>query len=370
MTEQKKPAAGEWWQHTSGTRLCAAWRDEHEVLWVWYSLSSNPVAVEDQWDGWKQLDGCTGFNWVEPVADVWPKYYLTSPFTADPVFHFGIKNAHYYRLDSSLRGECVDAGGSVRVSSFDIQRIRSSPGSWIEVTEAEALARVKPVGRTCVSCGEKPAVENMVACKDCWDYSVDRVGVPVELPDDWVEISNSAHLIRKCDQISDYGTQWYGPSSLTGAEGKRLLDSGFLRVRCRRIDLPLVELPDDWVTQDRVHPRPACDYFRWRSKTQNATIWAPVEAHHKLGGKHGFFNTSDCTTLEVQCGREDLPKQPLMIETYAEQPAVNRVAVRLWRDKESGQIVGTLPGDEYAVGDLAEEVKSDGNGGWELRIPQ
>ena len=59
----------------------------------------------------------------------------------------------------------------------------------------------------------------------------------------WVEITDPEHVIRKTDQISDYGTQWYGPSDLTGALGKKFGKCGFAKVRCRRKELPPIPQP-------------------------------------------------------------------------------------------------------------------------------
>jgi len=62
-----------------------------------------------------------------------------------------------------------------------------------------------------------------------------------------------------------------------------------------------------------------------------------------------------------------------MIETYVEQPAVNRVAVRLWvksmiMDQDGDVPVRMTVNRDSLPGWLP--VYSDGNGGWELRIPQ
>jgi len=57
-----------------------------------------------------------------------------------------------------------------------------------------------------------------------------------ESPDDWVLITDPQHVLRECDQISDYGTQWYPPSDLTGACGKPFGSCGFRLGRFRRKD--------------------------------------------------------------------------------------------------------------------------------------
>lgn len=71
-----------------------------------------------------------------------------------------------------------------------------------------------------------------------------------EDPDEWVEITDKNHVIRKCDQLSDYGTQWYPPSDFTRAVGKTLAKCGFAKVRCRRRDLPKVEQVEQCISHD------------------------------------------------------------------------------------------------------------------------
>ena len=157
-------------------------------------------------------------------------------------------------------------------------------GYWIEVTETEALARVTPAvapGNVPVAAVTKhdkhqstatwtaASVNNRVACEECLDYAADRVGVPVESP-------------------------------------------------------------DDWVPQDREPARDGIDQWRWVNEDgEPLSQWRATETKWRGthgGGHDGYF-------FRVQCRRRDLPKQPLTAETYGKQPVVNRVAVRLyWYD--------------------------------------
>jgi hypothetical protein len=76
----------------------------------------------------------------------------------------------------------------------------------IEVTESEALARVTPPE-------------------------------PVESPDDWVEITDSEHVLRKTIDMVQYddSSHWYPVDESTGA---KLKDVRFKKARCRRKDVP------------------------------------------------------------------------------------------------------------------------------------
>lgn len=99
------------------------------------------------------------------------------------------------------------------------------------------------VSRVMDGCDARTRICVDEAVSDCdWWYEdrFELVSPPqsVESPDEWVEITDPNHAIRKCDQISDYGTQWYPPSELTGALGKLLRCISFSRCRCRRRDYP------------------------------------------------------------------------------------------------------------------------------------
>jgi len=438
MTEQKKPIAGEWWFPKSGKPyLCVATNARGGTVFKSHTETFHVCIDDFHWKHWHHGPQCDSFDWVEPVADVWPKWYVTL-----------IQNAHYYRLDSSQCGQCIGENSFERVSSVDVARIRSSPGPWIEVTEAEALARVEPLPAICPMCGINFIEPGTGGCAGCNEFALASVTwrslpstpvgtvkiTPVESLDDWV--TQDREPMRVGDQGKwDNGQPWWQAQSqfvdrfqgkachgmvdpddgltlsvrclrrdlppvkspddwvvgplpvpsyatelwidsewrpVSYLDGHRAAEHSITHWRCLRIDLPPVELPDDWVEiNDLSHmPRDGVDWFNGgdRFNGGHQRKWIMHEPCHVRSSVGEYAKSSPGG--KFRCRREDLPKQPLMAETYAEQPAVNRVAVRLWRDKESGQIVGTLPGDEYAVGDLAEEVKSDGNGGWELRIPQ
>jgi hypothetical protein len=82
---------------------------------------------------------------------------------------------------------------------------------------------------------------------------------PAESPDDWV--TQDRETIRPAlDQFRWVGSstlEWFLAYDFPAIAGRRHGDKGSMRsvhdtfeVRCRRKDLPKVESPDDWVTQD------------------------------------------------------------------------------------------------------------------------
>jgi hypothetical protein len=79
---------------------------------------------------------------------------------------------------------------------------------WKEVSKAEALARVTP-----------PET--------------------VESPDDWVEITNPEHVLRKgIDQVLESGFSTHRWAVVELSEGIKAGQSGYVAFRCRRKDLP------------------------------------------------------------------------------------------------------------------------------------
>ena len=65
---------------------------------------------------------------------------------------------------------------------------------------------------------------------------------PVESPDDWVEITDSEHVLRVCDEET-FHTNAGGWVSSVELESVGKKKSPSLRVRCRRKDLPPLPSP-------------------------------------------------------------------------------------------------------------------------------
>lgn len=122
------------------------------------------------------------------------------------------------------------------------------------------MASTKPLPR-CRKCGGEPILkseptyfwgppQHRMFCSSCGNgsqrYCFDSEIIAIQEwkkmnqtdENEWVMITDPKHVVRQCDQLSDYGTQWYGPSDLTGALGKTFGTCGFRMLRCRRKDLP------------------------------------------------------------------------------------------------------------------------------------
>ena len=74
-----------------------------------------------------------------------------------------------------------------------------------------------------------------MCCDD--DYPVRRRIEPVESPDDWVEITNRDHKLRAGIDEFRNSHEW---AYVRDAHGKTARQAGFLNVRCRRKDLPVL----------------------------------------------------------------------------------------------------------------------------------
>lgn len=151
------------------------------------------------------------------------------------------------------------------------------------------------------------------------------VPTPAESPDDWVvqdrvparETDRGAWL----DNGEDYppydfqSRHWWtvrGTKALGFEAGSVDAVGRTLHLICRRKDLPAVGEPkqvppeDEYVVQDTVDPRVGIDEFRWVSDGYSQP-WKTVESHHNFDERHGFFDESDGTTLEIRCLKKDLP---------------------------------------------------------------
>jgi hypothetical protein len=139
----EKPKAGEWWTsalpgQTAGLRVFVVGPpcDFDGTDYVVQEEDLEPY--ERHLGGWRHLPGCTGFDWVEPKPEVWPKYYR-GKLWADYDAFLEIHNA-------SERGIVVRPSGKRELApvdwDYDAALECVLQGSWIELTEAEALARI------------------------------------------------------------------------------------------------------------------------------------------------------------------------------------------------------------------------------------
>ena len=89
-------------------------------------------------------------------------------------------------------------------------------------------------------------------------------------------------------------------------------------------DLPPVESPDDWVTQDRVPPRHGIDQVQWSD--WESSLWVNSPRGWYPPKIHGYRDEEDDTVLSVRCRRKDLPVMPSPVETPTNQQLFEMIA--------------------------------------------
>ena len=259
----------------------------------------------------------------------------------------------------------------------------------------------------CVMCGVHSVVPGTKSCSECMESAIETLGcpvvmtgnapadtfkiTPVESPDDWVEITNRDHKLRAGIDEFRNSHEW---AYVRDSHGKTARQAGFLNVRCRRKDLPVlvtpepcamcgdvscdcdcykyaveatgcpVESPDDWVeiTNSDHKLRAGIDEFR------NARGWAFVrESHGKTARQAGFLN--------VRCRRKDLPvpmtrqsvaevctsepvKTPNVVTWGGTVPSAKRVPVRLFLDDRNNMFA--IRGEWPII--VGTQIKHDANG--------
>jgi len=161
---------------------------------------------------------------IEPVAEVWPKWYVTV-----------IPSSHYYRIESSDIAWCISS--DEETDGADAESLMCNPDVWLEVTESEALARFL------VDPNDIPL--NPVPGKVVATGTVKLT--PVQ-PDDWVEF-DPAQIT--CPRVGiDWltlrlGESQWGPSLLVWSNATWTAQREIWKIRCRRCDLPVQ--PDNMV---------------------------------------------------------------------------------------------------------------------------
>ena len=236
------------------------------------------IANKDCYEDLKHLHDCTGWDWQE---ETFPQYWTTLDTTRNG-FAFVVRTSkcewHGVGYDGKHCKTTMSyweaQGGSLRTRLTEAEALAlldPKPQQEQEPEQSDFADAVRVANATICSdddlawtwhCQIVMAIQDEVGSKlshadanHCaaramkmlfgadvketqhWKITVKPIP-PAESPDDWVEITDPEHVVRDCDQISDYGTQWYPPSELTYAKGKAFKDCGFKMVRCRRRDLP------------------------------------------------------------------------------------------------------------------------------------
>lgn len=232
------------------------------------------------------------------TAEQWPKYFIHSDQTC----------RWYIKRISETNCQYVSCSGehdSDEWTGYSDYLVDS--GTWREVTEAEALARVKPA---------EPAA--------------------AESPDDWVETTDPEYVLRAAiDEVwysvENIGSEW---QQVYPSAGMKLGDSQYEKARCRRRDLPALQPK----TMD-VSPG---EGWRWVEKDEP---WQEGDDCLICDFKHA--HTHNC-----QCWRRRIVPQP------------KRTPVRLfvsadvrWGDRYIVSVKDGNPNPERH-----QEIKFDGSG--------
>jgi hypothetical protein len=283
---------------------------------------------------------------VEPPAEVWPKYYAP------------IRTSNgYYKCTSEdeVWHVCAEeiAKQSTSVSTLKNTQV------WREITEAEALARVRlPEPEFCVMCGVHSVVLGTTSCGVCIQRAIDA-DIPVESPDDWVtqdRVPARPGIDQRSYADDTTLSRWQDAECLNwdkpAMHGTKI-NKTTLQLRCRRKDLPVESPPimncpdcgefrghghDDccpmaWVeiTDPEHMLRAGIDEFRHHG---DVSFWGSVLDSHGLTCTQAGF-------LAARCRRKDLPTaHPRYLSDVTrsiaasererkKQPAGKRVPVRL-----------------------------------------
>lgn len=363
--QTKVPEPNQYWEHVKSQDRAYFIGRTPEGQMVW-QIDGDTVEVGNlDWSGWRHIPGCTGWDW-EP-ADRWPKYYVNR----DPGLKWYVRAENHRELPDVYLPD-----GSACTSQANWHEIDDSlsRGVWVEVTEAEARARIAVPAEPRIEVQFLPVapemdwvVQDRVPARNnidewCWcradrkpktfqhgfagwssrimhghrmgdevlHLRCRRKDLPVvESPEDWVELPGNHALRPGIDQVAvhspDNWVTFY--ESVTSWIP--------CACRCRRKDLPNIESPEDWVTQDRVDARPGIDQGWWSYAEPNVdkskwSWWPIANSGSAIGRKHGHVH-EDGQMLNLRCKRKDLPPVPVPVEeTFPQWYILKESEIRSW----------------------------------------
>lgn len=338
-----------------------------EVWPKWYRYSKDMgftfrVTSDWKYKGFVDDQAVSNGDWSEAVradaargcfTELTEAEALARMAPADPYPHYYESTEEEYAY---LRRDSEESGQLVLLDGTDFGESTWYPHDGAgrkRLTKAEALALVTPVdpddiplnpvpGKvaatgtvklTPVTTGNAPAdtfkITPATAVVGEFKFGSQIPDYKGETPDDFVEITDSGHVLRAgVDQLLVLGHGGFRWEYSQKSAGSCMGDVGVSKCRCRRKDLPAVESPDDWVVQDRVPARPGIDERSYADDT-TLTLWEDASCiHWDVPPMHGMAING--TTLQLRCRRKDLP---------VAVPAVTRVPVRLFFDKDDGVVI-------------------------------
>jgi hypothetical protein len=140
MSETKTPKPGEWWLRNTGRGgriffICGFDPDGCPVHWnedVGFFRSQMRFFCKE----FRHEPRCTGFGWVKPPEEEFPKYYILDETK-------GVCKAPWYiKRTSDKEGLRWGLNCDGVTIGFESQSWGGQSDIWLEVTESEALARV------------------------------------------------------------------------------------------------------------------------------------------------------------------------------------------------------------------------------------
>jgi hypothetical protein len=469
MSEAKTPLPGEYWVSDDGSLI--------RIVGVKLNggvIYENQAGFSFQFNSmiqWRHEPRCTGFDWVEPKlltpgegyellpvgtvlecgdefligkewvmtgnygedysvlrntyrrkikpVESWPKYYRGDNWCSI--------NA-YVRFDDEYHEAIwVAADGTERV--FHGERFHTIPerieeNSWREITEAEALGRVKPesdpppfskpftnprsgmgirkepvetLQQLCEFCTQPLTDDGRCLFSPCVACDIQADIEPVESPDDWVEITNRDHKLRAGIDEFRNSHEW---AYVRDSHGKTARQAGFLNVRCRRKDLPVLVTPEPCAMCGDVSCD--CDCYKYAVEATGCPIespddWVEITDHGHVvrsyidqvlvsayGGHSWVYAVisggsclGDLGIRKCRCRRRDLPVQKLCtcptldgipvtgsacpihgLTSCELTTAAKRVPVRLWINGDDGVVFQS----EVHVNAGDQEIKHDADG--------
>lgn len=303
MSEPKKPEPGEYWGtvHSARAAIRIIGFDGNECV-VRHRDGRLTTLASGNWKqtngDWKHLPWCTSFDDTEPVAEVWPKYFVGNKWGPTDAF------VRYDRPD--FLGMWVRSDGSESQHHgwyYHDAKIEADRVSWREVTESEALARLTP---KCPEPQRDSVVEiddsvlAMIATPTAISVNGSLLGriTGIEFGILGPDVKQKLPVARQHIGITVEAIQILGEEPVT----PKCPDCGELAGEGHADVCPMA-----WVTQDRVPPREEYDQRRWVPPFSNKpSEWGVGIGLWSL--RHGDKNANG--TLEVRCRRKDLPPLP------------------------------------------------------------
>lgn len=326
-------------------------------------------------------DSLLTFRRRKPPAEMWPKFVICDTWLVDAYIRRDSET-----VASGVKSDGKPFRHPYEWSEFEDGLILQ--GKWRYVTESEALARVKPAepiaqavkSKSTLAEARESALKTMAeieatrcpaepiadripvdemylsdkpvyvtACGTCGighylpsgkcDHcnseriaqSVERTATPlvpavVESPDDWVEITDPEHVLRKnVDQMSSNGGVWVDVFESHGT----LLSRRGGKARCRRRDLPALPAPLPALVPGVATDRMVDLFLSWRLPSDfqpdGGISFTSRPIHESWPTGTNLFTASQARKMIehlLSVPEEAAPAQP------APQP--KRTAVRLW----------------------------------------